>query len=85
MSNLQTDIEDYKNRDKKILQSSVSDSNDVIYKTVNGDECAYVNAYYFCQEGSDYSRTYEEFVLRKDEDGRWKILAFQLTEGDADE
>ncbi len=85
VKSLKTEIEDYKNRDKKILQSRVSDSSDVVYKTVDGDECAYVNAYYFCSEGSNYSRTYEEYVLRKDEDGRWKILAFQLTEGDADD
>jgi hypothetical protein len=82
LASLKTDIEDYKSRDKKILQSKVSDSSDVTYATVDGDYCAYVNAYYFAKEGNDYSRTYEEYVLRRDEEGRWKILAFQLTDGE---
>ena len=85
IKNLKADIEDYKTRKKTIVQSSVSDSNDITYATVQGDYCAYVDAYYFSREASDYSRTYEEFVLRKDDDGHWKILTFRLMEGDYNE
>ena len=85
LKSLKADIEDYKTRNKIIVQSSVSDSNDITYATVDGDYCAYVDAYYFSREASDYSRTYEEFVLRMDDEGHWKILSFRLTEGDNDE
>lgn len=85
LKNLKADIEDYKTRNKIIVQSSVSDSNDITYATVDGEYCAYVDAYYFSREASDYSRTYEEFVLRRDDEGHWKILSFRLTEGDNDE
>lgn len=85
LKSLKADIEDYKTRDKIIVQSSVSDSNDITYATVDGEYCAYVDAYYFSREASDYSRTYEEFVLRRDDEGHWKILSFRLTEGDNDE
>lgn len=85
LKSLKADIEDYKTRDKIIVQSLVSDSNDITYATVDGDYCAYVDAYYFSREASDYSRTYEEFVLRRDDEGHWKILSFRLTEGDNDE
>ncbi len=85
LKNLKADIEDYKTREKIIVQSSVSDSNDITYATVDGDYCAYVDAYYFSREASDYSRTYEEFVLRRDDEGHWKILSFRLTEGDNNE
>lgn len=85
LESLKVDIADYKTRDKTIVQSSVSDSNDITYATVDGDYCAYVDAYYFSREASDYSRTYEEFVLRRDDEGYWKILTFRLTEGDNDE
>ena len=85
LKNLKADIEDYKTRNKIIVQSSVSDSNDITYATVDGDYCAYVDAYYFSREASDYNRTYEEFVLRRDDEGHWKILSFRLTEGDNDE
>ena len=57
LKNLKADIEDYKTRNKIIVQSSVSDSNDITYATVDGDYCAYVDAYYFSREASDYSRT----------------------------
>lgn len=82
LSSLKADIADYKERDKKIVQSSVCDSNDVVYATVNNDACAYVNAYYFSKEGSNYSRTYQEYVLRKNGAGEWKILTFHLVEGE---
>ena len=47
LKSLKADIEDYKTRDKIIVQSSVSDSNDITYATVDGEYCAYVDAYYF--------------------------------------
>jgi ketosteroid isomerase-like protein len=66
------------------MSSSVSDTNDVQYQTVDGDECAYVTASYFINENKKYSRTYQTFVLRKDDDGNWKILTWYRTEGDSE-
>lgn len=85
MTGLKADIENYKNRKRQIVQSRVCDSNDIRYATVKGSSCAYVNTYYFVKEGSDYTRSYQEFVLRKDGKGNWKILTFRLTEGETDE
>ena len=89
LTSLKADIENYKNRKRVIVQSRVCDSNDIRYATVKGFSCAYVNTYYFVKEGSNYTRSYQEFVLRKDKEGNWKILTFRLTdgetEGDADE
>ena len=79
---LTTEVQDYKNRNRRIVSSSVSDSSDIEYRTVNGYECAYVSAYYFIREGSSYDRTYEDFCLRKDSEGKWKILTWQLSEED---
>lgn len=85
MSAVKTDIENYKNRKRQIVQSKVCDSNDIRYATVKGYSCAYVNTYYFVKEGSDYTRSYQEFVLRKDSKGNWKILTFRLTQGETEE
>jgi len=79
-ANLRYEIASYKDIPKTIVSSSVSDSNDVVYKVIKGHQCAYVDTYYFCKEGTDYSRTYEKFVLRKDDSGEWKILAWKLRE-----
>lgn len=82
IASLSTEIEDYHNRNRVIVSSSVSDSKEVRYETVNGYECAYIQSYYFIREGSTYTRTYEDFCLRKDEKGNWKILTWQLSPED---
>lgn len=80
---LKADIEDYHEKSKMITNSTVCDSNDVNYQTVDGDECAYVTASYFINESKKYDRTYQMYVLRKDEDGNWKILVFYQIEGES--
>lgn len=80
---LKEDIADYHDRDRTIVSSTVCNSNDVNFQTVDGDECAYVTSSYFVAEGKNYSRTHQMYVLRKDEDGNWKILVFYQIEGDS--
>ncbi|MCR5415661.1 MAG: hypothetical protein K6E79_02560 [Pseudobutyrivibrio sp.] len=79
---LSSEIEDYHNRQRIIVSSSVSASKEVRYEEINGYECAFVSAYYFIREGSTYTRTYEDFCLRKDDNGNWKILTWQLSPKD---
>ena len=80
---LKADIASYRAKSKTIMSSDVCNSNDVHYQTIDGDECAYVSASYFMEEGKSYNRTYEMYVLRKDKDGNWKILVFYQIEGDS--
>lgn len=82
--NLKKDVALYASMKRKISTTTVSDSGDIQYKTVDGKECAYVNSTYFLKEGeSDFSRTVQCYVLRKDEAERWKIVGFYLVEGDS--
>ncbi len=82
LASLSLEIDDYHNRERVIVSSTVCDSSEVQYKTVNGYECAFVNTYYFIREGSSYTRTYEDFCLRKDSNGNWKILTWRLSTED---
>ena len=41
---------------------------------------AKIIASYTMKEASDYKKTYEEFLLREDENGRWKIVGWRLTD-----
>ena len=82
LASLSLEIEDYRNRSRTIVSSSVSDSNEVQYKKVNGNDCAFLSTYYFIREGSSYDRTYEDFCLRKDANGNWKILTWRLSTED---
>lgn len=81
--NLQAEIDEFAELKKTIASSNVCSSNEVEFKTIDGDECAYVQASYFVKEGStgQYSRTYQTYGLRKDENGNWKILLFYQTGG----
>ncbi|QFJ54692.1 DUF6715 family protein [Pseudobutyrivibrio xylanivorans] len=82
LASLNLEIEDYHNRSRTIVSSTVSDSKDVQYKTVHGYECAFLTSNYFVREGSSYNRTYENFCLRKDSNGHWKILTWRLSTED---
>lgn len=85
MKTLSNEIEEYKTKDKTISQTAVCSSNDVLYRNDNGDEIAYVNASYFIKEGKEHVKTYEQYVLRKDEKGTWKILGYYEIEEDPTE
>ena len=49
------------------------------------DKLAYVNASYFVNTDGEFTNTYQQFVLRQNEDGQWKILAFYEVEGESKE
>ncbi len=77
------EVEEYKEQSKTIAQHDVCSSNEVVYRTDGEDQLAFVQASYFIKEGSSYTRTHEQYVLRKDEDGKWRILGFYKIEGDS--
>lgn len=82
------DIAQYKEEKKQLVSTDVCDSNDVNYVTddkdgdTEKDELAYVNASYFMNTDGQFGYTYQQFVLRQDEEGRWKILTFYQVEGE---
>lgn len=79
---VKAEVEEYATRKKKMVKADVADTNDVVYKKLNGDEMAYVLATYVVSEGSDYQTTYQKYALRKSNEGRWKIVAFELSDED---
>ncbi len=83
-SSVIADVLNYEDQGKTISQINVCDSNDVKYITDDGDNIAYVTASYFIKQDNSYSKTYQEYVLRKDAEGRWKILTFYKVESASD-
>lgn len=83
-----SDIALYKEQNKKVVNADVCSSNEVKYitdvkeGTNEKDELAYVNTSYFVNTDGEFAYTYQEFVLRQDENGRWKILVFYEVEGE---
>lgn len=79
---LKAEIADYKQDERTIISYNLCSSNEVQLVTVDERECAYVKTSYFIKDKTGHSRTYQMYVVRKDEDGNWKILVFYQVEGD---
>lgn len=82
LQSLKNDVQNYKTHERKISSTGVCDSDEVKYYTVDGDNMASVIANYFVTEGSGYSKVYQKYALREDEDGHWKIIAFDLCDSE---
>ena len=83
LKSVKEDIEKYSKEKKTITNTTVCASNDVMYTQDKGDSIAYVTASYFIQKNKNFDKTFQKFVLRKDSEGRWKILCFYKIEGDS--
>ena len=81
-NNLRLEIKQYQDNKRTIESWTVSSTNDVIYKVIDKRECAYVTSSYFIKEGKKKKKTYQRYVLRKDDNEQWKILVFYLIEGE---
>lgn len=81
---VETEVESYREKGKKINNASVCSSNEVEYGTIGEAECAYVTSSYFVRGDDGFEKSSQKFILRKDAEGKWKILAFELEEGAAE-
>lgn len=84
IASVKADIQNYKDAKRTISSTDVCDSSEITQKTVQGRECAYVTASYFMKEENSFVKSYQQYVLRQDEEGNWKILAYQLLNGNGD-
>lgn len=83
MSAVKSDVASYKKEKKSLSNTGVCASNDVLYAKDGDDNIAYVTASYFVQKDSKFNKTFQQYVLRKDSVGRWKILCFYKIKGDS--
>lgn len=78
---LRADVASYQAENRIIATTSVCDSSDVEYRKVQEYECAYVTASYFLQSDTAFNRANQEYVLRQDSTGKWKIYGFAVIGG----
>lgn len=80
ITNLKSEVEMY-HTTEQIVSSCVIDSGDNIITWSEEDkEYAKVGAVYTIRKVSDYTKTTEEFILRKDSTGQWKIVGWRLAD-----
>lgn len=78
MSDLEYDISSMQAKEYKISSYALVNSTDVEFFIKDGYECAGVNCTYTLRLGSQLGYSDILYILRKDEDGHWKIYGWEL-------
>ena len=85
IADLKSEIATKKSQDYAIMSYTVSSSVDVNYFTKDQYECASLYCTYSIRNGAKAGSVRELFILRRDEDGHWRILGWDLPKDDAAE
>ncbi len=80
IESLKEDILEFNSLGVVVSGYTVSSSTDVEEYEIDGREYARLYATYRLRQGTEYIYTNEVFVMRRDEDGHWKILGWELLE-----
>lgn len=81
IQDLKTEIESYKLQSKKISAYSVERASHTVFINEDDSQYARINALYYVvqgKSGTDRTKTYERYTLRKDVEGKWKIVYWEL-------
>lgn len=77
IADLKLEISQFKEKDWSISSYSTSSSTDVEEFERDGYEWAQLYAFYNVRQSTTMVRVTELFLMRKDEDGRWKIYGWE--------
>ncbi len=80
LMNLRTVIANYKEEKRSISSFSVASASDVDYQDFKGDKWAHLMAVYTIKTNHAFSTSKEEYLLRKDPKGHWKIFGWRVIE-----
>ena len=80
LEKLKQEISEYKSLGRYISDYKIESGTYTQYKKMNGAEYASIKTLYYIREGSNLNNTYTKFVLRKDSEGRWKLLYWELAD-----
>ncbi|HKM33422.1 MAG TPA: DUF6715 family protein [Lachnospiraceae bacterium] len=75
---LQSDITDYEDKSIRISNYSISASTDVDYFSEDGFDFARLHCIYTLSNGSTKQPVDEVYLLRKDDNGHWRIYGWNL-------
>lgn len=78
--NLEAEIQNFQNLKRRISNISLASSTDVDEFTQDGYKFAKIRCGYNILQGKESSSSIHVYLLRKDEDGHWKIYGWELAE-----
>lgn len=76
IEDLKSDIDNFKALDQSISSYTLPASTEVVFFTEGGSSCARLYCNYNIRKGTDKFYSDVVFILRQDEDKRWKILGW---------
>ena len=79
-NNLSIEVETIRENEYTMVSYRVQKQSSVTSWESGKNKFSSIIASYTLKEGADYKKTYEEFLLREDENGRWKIVGWRLTD-----
>lgn len=85
LSDLEFDVASFHSKGLTVFSFSTSSSTDVEEFTMDGRKWARLYCIYNLRQGSAMLSTQEVFLMRKDEDGHWKIYGWDLVENEETE
>lgn len=85
LMDLKSEIANFRSNQYSIANYYTSSSTDVVYGKVNGYDCAKLYANYSIRTGGNAQKLQEVFILRKDDNGHWKIYGWQPVEDEENE
>lgn len=80
VNNLSSEIEEMRKNKSTMISYRVQKQSSVKSWESGGNKFSSIIASYTLKEDSEYKKTYEEFLLREDENRRWKIVGWRLTD-----
>lgn len=72
------EIQIFKNAERRIISAGTASSTDVVYYDVDGFSFARILGTYSVREGKVNYLVKQVYLMRKDEDNRWKIYGWDL-------
>jgi len=83
MTDLRSEVTVFKASNSAISSFTPSSSTDVFYFTEEDRECARLYCTYNIRTGTVMQKSEHVFVLRKDDEGHWKIFGWDLVDDEA--
>lgn len=82
---LKEDISNYRSTKTRISSYVIQSATKTKYSTFKDRQYASIELVYYIRQGDKLIDSYTKFTLRKDNDGHWKILFWELVESENDE
>lgn len=80
LEDLKADIDEYQKANRTISNYVIDKDSTIVEKKIKERVCVNVNVSYLLHEGKGYAKTYQQFLLRKNDKNQWKILGWKLNE-----